>query len=878
MTSPPKPAEASYHSGFGSASSDSIDNARFAPGTMLADRYRIVGLLGKGGMGEVYRADDLKLRQPVALKFLPEALSQDPRKLERFLHEVRVARQVSHPNVCRVYDIAEADGQHFISMEYVDGEDLSAVLRRMGRPSKEKALQIARQLCAGLAAAHDKGVLHRDLKPHNVMIDGQGRVRITDFGLAGFAEDFTGKEVYAGTPAYMSPEQLAGRGVSVKSDIYSLGVVLSELFTGKRLFEGTTRDQLQRSRSTGPTTLATLSEDLDPAVERIILRCLQPDPAGRPSSALAVAAALPGGDPLAAALAAGETPSPEMVANAGDVGGMRPPVAIACLLGIVLGTIAMMFVRDSMLKHVPLEKPSEVLADRAKEILKKIGHTAPARDFAYGWSEGSDFIRHIEDTDKSAARWDRLNSQRPSPMVFWYRQSPRTMIPPDAVNRVVPWEQPFFLSGLADVWLDEKGRLTGLKIDPPQREDVDVSYDVPYDVKPTDWSVLFAEAGLDPTLFTTSPPRWTPEHFCDERAAWEGHYPNQPDPPIRVEAGAYRGKPNWLSIIHPWDIPGRMQEEPETPGEKAGNIFWMSIFYGVPLAAIVLARRNVRLRRGDRSGATRLAMAVLCLSLASQLLGMTHVADPAEFGRFMFQTSQALLGASIIWVFYVALEPYVRRRWPHVLISWGRLLAGRFRDPSIGRDILMGGLLSIAVMFVHQVIEPRLKVLAGAPPDSPSFWLPPTLLAGRDLWTRLLSIDFLLLLPFLFLFIFFALRLILRKDWLAVVGMVVVWCVQDLFQAWDRAAPSTMVIVIGMLAEAAHGALIALALLRFGLLACAFMSCFGGFLWHASVLDFSAWYSAGPALAFVLLLALTAYGFHTALAGRPLFRDELLQA
>ena len=172
--------------------------------------YRMVRLLGKGGMGEVYRADDLKLRQPVALKFLPEALSKDPKKLERFLHEVRVARQVSHPNVCRVYDIAEADGQHFISMEYVDGEDLAVVLRRMGRPSKEKALQIARQLCAGLAAAHDKGVLHRDLKPHNVMIDGQGRVRITDFGLAGFAGDFIGKEVYAGTPAYMAPEQLTG--------------------------------------------------------------------------------------------------------------------------------------------------------------------------------------------------------------------------------------------------------------------------------------------------------------------------------------------------------------------------------------------------------------------------------------------------------------------------------------------------------------------------------------------------------------------------------------------------------------------------------------------------------------------------------------------
>jgi serine/threonine-protein kinase len=224
---------------------------------MLAGRYRIVGLLGKGGMGEVYRADDLKLRQSVALKFLPEALSKDAQRLERFHHEVRVARQVSHPNVCRVYDIAEAEGQQFISMEYIDGEDLASVLRRLGKPSTDKAVQIARQLCAGLAAAHDKGVLHRDLKPHNVMIDGLGAVRVTDFGLAGFVEEFSKREVAAGTPAYMAPEQLAGREVSVKSDVYSLGLVLYELFSGKRMFEGTTREQVERSRKATETSTLT---------------------------------------------------------------------------------------------------------------------------------------------------------------------------------------------------------------------------------------------------------------------------------------------------------------------------------------------------------------------------------------------------------------------------------------------------------------------------------------------------------------------------------------------------------------------------------------------------------------------------------------------
>ena len=171
----------------------------------------ITGLLGRGGMGEVYRADDLTLVQPVALKFLPEALTDDPASLERFRNEVRIARRISHPNVCRIYDIGEADGLTFLSMEYVDGEDLGSLLRRIGRLPGDKALEIARKLCAGLAAAHDKGVLHRDLKPANIMLNSHGEVAIMDFGLAELAEHITQDQVRYGTPAYMAPEQLAGK-------------------------------------------------------------------------------------------------------------------------------------------------------------------------------------------------------------------------------------------------------------------------------------------------------------------------------------------------------------------------------------------------------------------------------------------------------------------------------------------------------------------------------------------------------------------------------------------------------------------------------------------------------------------------------------------
>jgi hypothetical protein len=225
----PRSKTLSSSSGWSGSTSD-IDHGRFDPGALLDQRYRIVGRLGKGDMGEVYRADDLRLGQPVALKFLPADVDRDPARLTQLHTEVRMARQVSHPNVCRVYDIGEYDGHTFLSMEYVDGEDLGSLLRRIGRFPQDRAIELARQICAGLAAAHDRSVVHRDLKPANIMLDGAGRIRITDFGLAGA----TGETLRAGTPAYMAPEQLAGAEVTPRSDIYSLGLVLYELFTGRR--------------------------------------------------------------------------------------------------------------------------------------------------------------------------------------------------------------------------------------------------------------------------------------------------------------------------------------------------------------------------------------------------------------------------------------------------------------------------------------------------------------------------------------------------------------------------------------------------------------------------------------------------------------------
>ena len=270
----------------------------------------------------------------------------------------------------------------------MDGEDLSALLRRIGRLPADKGIEIARKLCAGLAAAHEQGVLHRDLKPANVMLDARGQVLIADFGLAAFSDQIEGAEIRNGTPAYMAPEQLTGKEATVRSDIYSLGLVLYELFTGKRPFVADTIAEMIQARTTRtPTSVGTLVPDLDPLVERVIQRCLETDPALRPASALAVAAALSGGDPLAAALAAGETPSPHLVANAGESGALEARIAIPCGIAVLLGMAAVIFLgATGAIDKLGLDDSPDVLTREARDIAQSFGYTERPADSASGLS------------------------------------------------------------------------------------------------------------------------------------------------------------------------------------------------------------------------------------------------------------------------------------------------------------------------------------------------------------------------------------------------------------------------------------------------------------------------------------------------------------
>jgi predicted Ser/Thr protein kinase len=849
----------------GSLSSSSTPSSiPFAPGAIIAGRYRLVSLLGRGGMGEVYRADDLTLDQTVALKFLPADVANNSDRLAQFHAELRIARQVSHKNVCRLYDLGEHEGRRFLTMEYIDGEDLATLLRRIGRLPQDKAIEIARQLCAGIAAAHDRGVLHRDLKPANVMIDGEGNVRITDFGLAVAAGDATA--VRAGTPQYMAPEQLGGGAATVRSDIYALGLVLFEMFTGKRAFEAKTFNELLSLHAS--RTLANPSSmvrDLDPAIERIILRCLEHDPALRPGSALAVAAALPGGDPLAAALAAGETPSPEMIAAAGETSAFSPAMGLSLVAAIIVGVLAFAAVADHtlFLAKIPTEKTADALEDRARETMATLGYRDRPADTARGFLVLQDYIFYVLRTDHSLRRWDALSNPYFPSLRFWYRTSPRPLETFGSEWRASLGDPPMTVSNMASVVLDMEGHLTQFTTVTPQ---VDEQQDAS---PPVNWKSLFDAAGLDPDTFKPVESQWVPNSYADERRAWEGQMPGRPDITLRVEAAAYRGRPAFFQIVGPWTR--RPREAPQ--GQQGAGVLRFGlflIFFTVAIGTCVLARYNFRTGRGDRRGATRIAAVMLAVMFVSWVLGARHWLEPlTEGGHFLdnFAAEQLEL-AAMLWLSYLALEPYVRRYSPGILMSWSRLLSGRVRDPRVGRDILVGIVAGIVVALVACGIAlvPSLFGAAPPPPRAVNAGLDFLLSTRRGL-SQLFRMPINALFNGMFATLAFALaRIIVKRTWLAAVIAGAVFAFLYISQA------GTEQIAVNIGYAVVMAAVYFLVLVYFGMFAnmVAFLTYF--ILYQGGLTaDLSKTYAPTSTWLMVLVVALAAFGFYASRGGEPLF-------
>jgi len=717
----------------GKDANPSKSGERFAIGEVLGDRYRILALLGKGGMGEVYRAQDLRLEQEVALKFFATAgitdagIAERTRKLSA---EVRLSREVTHPNVCRVHDLAELDvpgdspssrvRAPVLSMEFVSGEDLAGLLRRIGRMPADKSVDIARQLCSGLAAAHAKGIIHRDLKPANVMIDGNGVAKITDFGLAGLASDVANSGKAAGTPLYMAPESLRHGQATEQSDLYSLGLVLHELITGKPVFAAASLKDLAEKQAQAILPPSATVREVDPQVERAIMRCIEREPAMRPTSALEVLSMLPGGDPLRAALAAGVTPSVATIAGASNLKSMRARTLglVGLLLFVLLGLVVWLMPKIQLIAQLPLQKPPAVLADRAREILKSLGYAPTLENSVYRLDVFDEYLDLIEQKDSGIGMWDRLSLPRPGAMDFWYRQFP-VPVRPDMSDGVVTWDDPRPIAGSISMRLDLLGQLRELRAVPDGAGDDLAAIEklasgkAPKPTASPDPRPAFTAAGLDFDKFAPVTPARVPQVFADLVLAFEGVYPENPETKVRIELAWFEGKLVSFRTLEPQFATTFKDLAANTPGRiRLAMMLEAALRAGSLLVAAVLAWVNFRYRRGDSAGATRVAvfmglllvLSVLCRAdVFSNSSAATFDLQHGTMGVIFSAIESGLFLALCIWIAYFALEPYARRFWPETLIAWSRLLLGRFNDPEVGRSTAIGVITGCLVVVTHSL-------------------------------------------------------------------------------------------------------------------------------------------------------------------------------
>jgi hypothetical protein len=447
-------------------------------------------------------------------------------------------------------------------------------------------------------------------------------------------------------------------------------------------------------------------------------------------------------------------------------------------------------------------------------------------------------------------------------VVFWYRQSPRDLRPQgfftsNGAGRVTQFDPSMDVVGMVTVVVDMRGRLVHFESVPPQRNPPDSEVSAP------NWSALFSAAGLDSTSFHPAAPEWTPLAWGDARAAWTGAFPERKELPVRIEAASYRGRPIYFDLVYPWTRPDRSTSFAPALAQKIWLVTLSLILFAILAGGVLIAWHNVRLGRVDGQGAFRLACFVLVASLTMWALRAHHIASLDEIDLFIIALSWGLLEAALVALLYLALEPYVRRREPQTLISWSRLLAGKFRDPLVGRDLLTGSLYGVTLVLFETSDNFILPWLGKLPP-TPDFGQTESVLGVRVAIGILISYLLAYIVYALAVFfVLFLLRLVLRKEWLAAIAAVILFSVPNLGPEYP-------------IATLAFSALIWLSILlvlkRFGLL----VLITGLVVQNVLVLfpvtvHLSRWYAAPALTGLTVIAALAFYGFHTARAGQPIF-------
>jgi serine/threonine-protein kinase len=574
---------------------------------------------------------------------------------------------------------------------------------------------------------------------------------------------------------------------------------------------------------------------------------------------------------LAAALAAGETPSPQMVANATDTGGLSPISAWVCLIVSLALTVASLFgiERVAMLRFVPFARTPEALADRARETIERLGHK-PLPYESRGFNQNEPYLFHIQKTDSSAGRWEKLRNERPAAIRFWFRESPTEITPANPANTLLRYaDPPFTVPGMVGVWLDPKGRLVRLDaVSPPYEPTTPGSAER----APMDWTRLFEAAGLSIGEFRAVPSEWSPSSFADERRAWEGVYPDAKDIPIRIEASAFAGRPVSFRIIEPWMAPKDGSPlTPELESPLSSSMIELGFLIVILVGGTVLAARNVKFGRSDRRGAFRLGIYLFVVRMLVWILEPHGLTGPSSIDVFIANFAFSLYRFVFVWICYVAIEPYLRRLWPRTLISWTRLLEGRWRDPLVGRDCLLG-VMGASAIWLGLVGWPLISQWLGTP--EPVGRLLFDVMALKALGGMIPAVSAMLfmhatfVLNFGFSMIVFLvlMRLLTRRTWIA----VAIW------------VPFAVLFTGNGGAEIALFTLLSIVTLtiffRLGVLGLMVVLGLSGLqVPIPGTLSPSAWY-AGPSWLFLaVVVAVAVYGFTVSLGGRRAFKGILAE-